>query len=552
MLMSSRIVYVLMLLPLFVLQAQNTFSVVFQRPQTKVYDSKMVGEQVVLCGSTGSCAVASLDLVSANGQIVWSVTHPSSGYSHYSKVALTEAGQIVVAGYKRLADDLVSLDDGIIVACYNLQGQLLWNREYVLPFLGDRPISLSSLPGGRLAIAGGSELFLLTGEGILLEQWSDFGQIEYVDVLNDSLLAIVDDSFLGVFHIQQANISWQYPQAVDANNIICTDGHVYWSDHLHWRKYKAGDVVSQPLNASMPCGIMPRKMGNQLAFLKASPSEEYQVWHFNPSTEQCFFAGLLYTGERHFTNWTAHPETPVLIGEEYLFDPSLSAAYVAKGQEGGLELNSGYDMSIVSADIAVFDSTLTEGMPFGIPQQAIRINVLVRNNGSQPVYSFCLASNRFDSFNCQELRFFQNVEVPAGIAPGQQLQISFSFLLHESHFDAGDPFCLFTFAPNRSIDSYTSNDDYCAFVVSAEEPSLASDVRVFPNPAHDYVGISTINLPVSSAEIYDFTGRCVRHFLWESGLSQVNIPLSGFAPGMYQLTVRFSDGSQHVQKLVIH
>lgn len=553
MLMSSRIVYVFMMLPFFVLQAQNTsFSVVLQRPQTKVYDSKMVGDQVVLCGSTGSCAVASLDLVSADGQLVWSVTHPESGFSHYAKVAVNEAQQIVVAGYNRLADDLISLDDGIILACYNLQGQLLWNREYVLPFLGDRPVSLSCLPGGRLAVAGGSQLFLLNEQGALLEQWGDFGEIQYMDVLNDSLLAVVDDNYLGVFHTEQGNISWQYPQAVDAGNIICTGGHIYWSDNFHWRKYKAGDMVSQPLGANIPCGIMPRKMGNQLAFLKASPSEEYQIWHFNPSIEQCTFAGLLYTGERHFTNWTAHPETPVFIGEEYLYDPSLSAAYAAKGQQGGLDLNSGYDLGIASADIAVFDSTATTGTPFSLPQQAVRISVTVQNNGSQPVNSFCLASNQFDHFNCQELRFFQNVDLPSGIAAGEQRMVSFSFLLHDSHFDPGDPFCLFTFAPNQSIDSHTSNDDYCAFVVSAEEPSAAAAVRVYPNPARDYVDITTTTLPVTSAALYDFTGRCVRRFSWESGIADNHIPLTGFAAGIYQLTLQLSDGSQFVQKLVIH
>ena len=545
--------YLLMVLSSFVLQAQNTsFSVVLQRPQTKVYDSKMIGDEVVLCGSTGSCSVASLDMVSADGQILWSVTYPESGFSHYSKVTVTEAQQIVVAGYNRLADDLISFDDGIIVACYNLQGQLLWHRQYILPFLGDRPISLSSLPGGRLAVAGGSELYLLDAQGIVLDQWADFGQIQYIDVLNDSLLAVVDDGFLGVFHTAQGNINWQYPQAIDADNIICTEGHIYWSDNFHWRKYKAGDVISQPLNANIPCGIMPRKMGNQLAFLKAGTSEEYQIWHFNPQNEQCTFGGLLFTGERHFTNWTAHPETPVLIGEEYLYDPSLSAAYVAKGQQGGLELNSGHDVSISSADIAVFDSTSTSGTPFSVQQQAIRIDVVVRNNGSQPVYSFCLASNQFDHFNCQELRFFQNVDVPAGIAPGEQLQMSSSFLLHDSHFDAGDPFCLFTFAPNRTIDSHTSNDDYCAFVVNTEETPISASVRVFPNPAHEYVNISTGTLPVTLAEIHDFTGRCVRRVIRESGLTEENIPLNGLTPGIYRLSVQFSDGSQYVQKLAIN
>ena len=130
--------------------------------------------------------------------------------------------------------------------------------------------------------------------------------------------------------------------------------------------------------------------------------------------------------------------------------------------------------------------------------------------------------------------------------------VSFSFLLHDSHFGAGDPFCLFTFAPNQSIDSHTSNDDYCAFVVSAEEPSAAAAVRVYPNPARDYVDITTTTLPVTSAALYDFTGRCVRHFSWENGIADNHIQLTGFAAGVYQLTLQLSDGSQFVQKLVIH
>ena len=552
--MRSQIVYVLIMLPLFVLQAQNSsFSVVLQRPHSKVYDSKMLGDQVVLCGSTGSCSVASLDLVAADGQIIWSVTHPVSGFSHYSKVLVTEAQQIIVAGYRRIADDLVSLDDGIILACYSTSGQLLWNREYTLPFLGNRPVNLSRMPGGRLALSGGSQLFLLNEQGIVLEQWGDFGAIQYMDVLNDSLLAIVDDSFLGVFHTELGNISWQFPQTVNPENIICTWGHIYWSDNIHWRKYKAGDLVSQPLSTNTPFGIMPRRMGNQLAFLKAGPSEEYQIWHFDPITEQCSFAGLLHTGERHFTNWTAHPQAPVFIGEEYLYDPSLSAAYVAKGQGGGLELDSGYDIAIAGADIAIFDTLACDGCPFSLPERAIRINVVVANHSAQPVYSFCLASTQFDNFNCQELRFFQSVDLPTGIAPGEQSQVSFSFLLHESHFDADDSFCLFTFAPNGTIDRGTSNDNYCASVVSADEiPALEATVMVYPNPAHDYVGIRTAEHPVTSAEIYDFTGRCVYRTSWQNGITDGNISLTGLVAGLYQLNLRFSDGSHHVQKLIVH
>ncbi|MBP5572917.1 MAG: T9SS type A sorting domain-containing protein, partial [Bacteroidales bacterium] len=75
----------------------------------------------------------------------------------------------------------------------------------------------------------------------------------------------------------------------------------------------------------------------------------------------------------------------------------------------------------------------------------------------------------------------------------------------------------------------------------------ASQVRVFPNPADEWITIESEAL--QSATLFTLTGQQLLHEPIQSGSTRLNV--SALAPGLYLLQLRSTDGSTLTRKIEI-
>lgn len=75
-------------------------------------------------------------------------------------------------------------------------------------------------------------------------------------------------------------------------------------------------------------------------------------------------------------------------------------------------------------------------------------------------------------------------------------------------------------------------------------------VRVYPNPANDYVNI-TLPLGSESLELVDVIGRTARTFEVNSFSVGLKLPLQGLEEGVYSLIVRKKDGNVSMRKIIV-
>jgi hypothetical protein len=86
--------------------------------------------------------------------------------------------------------------------------------------------------------------------------------------------------------------------------------------------------------------------------------------------------------------------------------------------------------------------------------------------------------------------------------------------------------------------------------------SLKSDtqsrLKLFPNPASDYVIVSYANAPAQAVlTVKDATGRALLTFLLHRSTDQVTLPLTNLAPGTYLMVLTAGNKTLGSQKFTI-
>jgi len=73
-------------------------------------------------------------------------------------------------------------------------------------------------------------------------------------------------------------------------------------------------------------------------------------------------------------------------------------------------------------------------------------------------------------------------------------------------------------------------------------------LRMWPNPASDYINIALNRSVNTTCRIWDISGRLVREYLWDGEPQKLDV--SSIHPGVYAIEIVSGDGSI-VKKIII-
>ncbi len=130
---------------------------------------------------------------------------------------------------------------------------------------------------------------------------------------------------------------------------------------------------------------------------------------------------------------------------------------------------------------------------------------------------------------------------------GQRQVVTSNFTQPISHsYAAADSYgvCVEIFTPCGS----SHKCQWVQVAMSVEDAVAGGDMfTLMPNPASQMVQISYRTMSSSSLEIYDVLGRRIASQKVQGGINSWNVDISGYAPGVYQVVLRSSEG-----KTVLH
>lgn len=94
--------------------------------------------------------------------------------------------------------------------------------------------------------------------------------------------------------------------------------------------------------------------------------------------------------------------------------------------------------------------------------------------------------------------------------------------------------------PLRSNDSICFN--YSSNVSQQEVNKPLSQVKIYPNPAHDLVWVKSYNQPMTGLEIYDLQGKLLQQEQFYVAVTEHQMPLSALPAGLYLVIVKHAGG----------
>ena len=94
---------------------------------------------------------------------------------------------------------------------------------------------------------------------------------------------------------------------------------------------------------------------------------------------------------------------------------------------------------------------------------------------------------------------------------------------------------------------------YLGVISGVENPVPEKSIRVFPNPATDYLSIESADAPAQPMRLrcYDTQGRLMQEQAHPRDVRSYTMDVSGLPVGYYLLEIGLDDGSRVVEKVVI-
>jgi|GEM_PF-3292482 len=87
---------------------------------------------------------------------------------------------------------------------------------------------------------------------------------------------------------------------------------------------------------------------------------------------------------------------------------------------------------------------------------------------------------------------------------------------------------------------------------SLENVNNTTSVTVYPNPASDYVNISTFEDTIKSVEIFDVLGRMYYSNQYKEAFHNIELSLPGYEKGNYIIQITLDSGKSVVKKIIIN
>ena len=103
-------------------------------------------------------------------------------------------------------------------------------------------------------------------------------------------------------------------------------------------------------------------------------------------------------------------------------------------------------------------------------------------------------------------------------------------------------------APNSELELKRDNNYFCEkFINLSENEVQLSQIKIYPNPATDYLMLHDASRSNKKIEIIDISGKIIYSSVQSS--QQIKIPTAEFSKGVYILKVQTNN--QETQKLFI-
>jgi|GEM_PF-3484982 len=137
-----------------------------------------------------------------------------------------------------------------------------------------------------------------------------------------------------------------------------------------------------------------------------------------------------------------------------------------------------------------------------------------------------------------------------GFAPGDTATVpvnNYAFSITNNTFNIGDNVVVVwprAINPNSAADSLTFHV-YVTNLSSIEGSGKMADLKIFPNPAKDYVSFTSEKNKIDEVSIYDMTGRLVL-----KSKTNLRIFTGHLYRGVYISEIKFSDGEIISRKIV--
>ncbi|MEM1319296.1 MAG: T9SS type A sorting domain-containing protein [Bacteroidota bacterium] len=106
-------------------------------------------------------------------------------------------------------------------------------------------------------------------------------------------------------------------------------------------------------------------------------------------------------------------------------------------------------------------------------------------------------------------------------------------------------------SPDTSLSSSFSAPQQSVYIAGSTPSFTNQEVRIYPNPSSGIFTINTQNAVIEQCLIYDMNGRLLRSYTL--GESKDNTTINAYLlPGLYFCTLKYQNGIQSTQKLIIH
>jgi hypothetical protein len=136
-----------------------------------------------------------------------------------------------------------------------------------------------------------------------------------------------------------------------------------------------------------------------------------------------------------------------------------------------------------------------------------------------------------------------------GFTPGDSaiVPVTYTFSISNNTFNIGDNVVVVwprAINPNSAADSLTFHV-YIANLNSLEESGKTADLKIFPNPAKDFVTFTSEKNTIEEVKLYDMSGRLVLQ-----SKEHLKIFTGHLTQGVYLAETHFSDGVISRRKII--
>lgn len=136
-----------------------------------------------------------------------------------------------------------------------------------------------------------------------------------------------------------------------------------------------------------------------------------------------------------------------------------------------------------------------------------------------------------------------------GFTPGDSaiVPVTYNFSISNNTFNIGDNVVVVwprAINPNSAADSLTFHV-YIANLNSVEESNKAADLKIFPNPAQDFVSFTSEKNIIEEVKLYDMSGRLVLQ-----SKEHLKIFTGHLTEGVYIAEAHFADGIISRRKII--